>query len=833
MAHTVALRSQSINIMAIHVLLIVNILLFTHTQRVSALVTDLNNVNFGSFTSTGDVKLIYFYNTLSSEVSNFLRILDESSQLLEPYGVQLGNTNCAEQNVHPYCSRGDVEDNIFVFKVGWEHVELSLDSVFDVDSVVANALQLVLLRETPIILDVEMRKKLEKNLKGKKDLILSYHDELGTREHRAFMEVAFAYQDDFQFALTTKFEATQGLSGHALKGNLSAIMWYIQCKSDNCADVLYRDEFNVVGFMTFLKAVNLPSIVKIPPLDFPGADVRINRVYIVSNLWNSEINSSISLVLSHLKCMVQVVVVIAKNMKLKDWERVGFSVSQGKLPTVLLRLRYQGYKVMPGEMTPTGVLNFVMDKLDEAMRRSSYTTITVPETEELSEDVLSLAHDSVFKAVHKAGGHKVVLSLQALTDETFETVLKEENCDVVVFYQPWDHISIALLQSLVEIADDKNMDYGIIVSRLNCADWTHVCQQNHVNHFPVVKIYCKANPPVQYEGLLDGKTILNSVMWYVDRPISIPNKETVDAFISGKMAKFSNDDTTLTVLGLLKSKEHIEIFRESARKTTGLVVFGLCNDSALVDSVAASHDVMPPAVILYRPGDLFEPYVVTLDLSSADSIVNFIDSNRPAPFAKLTPITLPEILAKRSHLLLLFDDTSAIIMHDLLGRLSVNRLYPKLAFAWIDVFDNYKLASEILLAYNAEVTPPAVFLVDFAHAKVYQYREALEEASEVAVTAWIDRVLTREEAAQSNLTSHEWKPRVPSIDFLTLTDQPGETVRGDRFHTNQWEEEAHQEEEEEEEEDLKDVRKEVGAALRRELENAARKNKRMQKHDEL
>lgn len=814
--------------MEAHVFLIVNIVLFMCNEPVFLLVTDVNQNLFDQYTSSNNVRLIYFYKKLSGDVRNILQVLDDSDKVLETYGVQFGKVDCSENDLLPYCGRADAEENLFVFKKGWDTVELPLETVFDVDSVVANGLQLALLRDVPVFIHKKMRLDLQGKLKGKKDLIFAYHKNLGTAEHRSFLEVAFAYQDQFQFALTTKRDIAEGL--HEPNNNLSALMWYIQCQSANCQDVLYRDDFNIVSLVTFLKGVNVASVVEVPPLNYPGVDLHMHRVFIVTDVMEPDIKNTITELIKKLKNNVQIVVIKPKELKLKDWEKLGFSVSQSKLPVVVLKLRFQSPKFLHGKVSSSHVLSFVTENLDAvAKKKLKETTITIPEEDSFEEDSLSEEHDDVFKAVKKAGGHKAVIAIPALDGKLFLSTLEEHECVTVVFYQPWDHVSIAVLQSIVEVIKNGWSDQSVYVARINCADWTDVCQKHNVYQYPVVKFFLKGRAALEYQGLLDGKSILNTALHFsIKTPVMLSDQERIKEFISGDIPYNVKDTVSVAILGLITEEQLIKCFTEAAIEMKGQLAFGLVTDFILAKKIGGMYNTSLPAMILFRQDDYFEPFTTSQEVTSAENIINFIINNEVSPFEKLTSSTLPKLLQKTSQLVIFIEDADNKPLKNALYSLGKKKRYPNVAFTWIDIYNNYFLATRILNAYNKEAVPPALFYVNFTQGNVYQYHFPVEDALEPNLMYWLDRIFKGKEKEQSKLEMKDWKPKVPAINFLKLMEQQDETRHGGRFRKSN-----HVLSESRESIHTHSVARALEEKLTQELRRAVREKKEWRKHDEL
>lgn len=51
----------------------------------------------------------------------------------------------------------------------------------------------------------------------------------------------------------------------------------------------------------------------------------------------------------------------------------------------------------------------------------------------------------------------------------------------------------------------------MLLARVNCADWSHVCTKQNVTEFPVVKMYKEGQNPVSYTGMLGTEELLKFI----------------------------------------------------------------------------------------------------------------------------------------------------------------------------------------------------------------------------------------------------------------------------------------------------------------------------------
>lgn len=51
----------------------------------------------------------------------------------------------------------------------------------------------------------------------------------------------------------------------------------------------------------------------------------------------------------------------------------------------------------------------------------------------------------------------------------------------------------------------------MLLTRINCADWSDVCTKQNVTEFPVVKMYKEGKNPVSYAGMLGTEDLLKFI----------------------------------------------------------------------------------------------------------------------------------------------------------------------------------------------------------------------------------------------------------------------------------------------------------------------------------
>ncbi|XP_021352840.1 uncharacterized protein LOC110449973, partial [Mizuhopecten yessoensis] len=201
-----------------------------------------------------------------ARLRTFMKEYEKSAEFLEVYGVNFGVYDCRSQPIdEELCGMDMIEHNIYTYRQGATLLQLELQTMFDVNSIMSNILQLVLLREVPILQRREEREDFEYRSRGVRDIIFTFQKAIGTYEHRIFMEVAYAYSDNFQFALSTSKQSLQNFDDMATD---DSVIWVLQCKDskkvDPCPKIRYYGYMDLASLAQFVRALTFPKQFNIP-----------------------------------------------------------------------------------------------------------------------------------------------------------------------------------------------------------------------------------------------------------------------------------------------------------------------------------------------------------------------------------------------------------------------------------------------------------------------------------------------------------------------------------------------------------------------------------------
>uniref|UniRef100_A0A3B5R6P8 Thioredoxin domain containing 16 n=1 Tax=Xiphophorus maculatus TaxID=8083 RepID=A0A3B5R6P8_XIPMA len=201
------------------------------------------------------------YGFFSPTISLFLMELEKSAEALQDYGVLVGKVTCKKEPVQAYCTDAKQQHRAFLFRGGKEFLSFSLDTVFDVNSIVAEVLFAILRDEVKYVHTDADLLTLEKAAKGKKDIVLGHVRSLGTQEHRSLMETAYVYGSKYQFILIT--------GGPVLK-QLGYVLFFFSCESSiivkvavhtRCPLTRMRTALSTLSLHTFLQLMEAPLVV--------------------------------------------------------------------------------------------------------------------------------------------------------------------------------------------------------------------------------------------------------------------------------------------------------------------------------------------------------------------------------------------------------------------------------------------------------------------------------------------------------------------------------------------------------------------------------------------
>ncbi|PIK52492.1 putative thioredoxin domain-containing protein 16-like [Apostichopus japonicus] len=151
-------------------------------------------------------------------------------------------------------------DKVHFFRHGRLLTDLPLDSMFNFDAIVANILHLVLLQEVPLLQTRAELEEMMRRTSGKRDVIFARMRAVGIFEDRAFIETAFAFNQKYQFIMTTVND-NFGIDSNWEPGSNS--IWLLQCKNTipgkQCPAIPFMNAISLEKLIVFIKGLEVTN----------------------------------------------------------------------------------------------------------------------------------------------------------------------------------------------------------------------------------------------------------------------------------------------------------------------------------------------------------------------------------------------------------------------------------------------------------------------------------------------------------------------------------------------------------------------------------------------
>lgn len=373
-----------------------------------------------------------------------------------------------------------------------------------------------------------------------------------------------------------------------------------------------------------------------------------------------------------------------------------------------------------------------------------------------------------------------------LTDKTFDVIKNENDLLVVNFFQPWDARCKSFMQPFVDAADHlSNLDVGdfaIKLARVNCFDWTDVCQKNNITVYPTIKMFRKGSDEIIYNGPLDSDHLSKAVLLLQHSvPLALNSKDEVDKFFDGNLPKLAKTATDIAVVGLFldKNNKEFKAFESAAQSLRSRFLLGFVTGDA-AKPLSSEYGLSVPSVFVFKRNDPYQPINVFDGQLTIQSIVDFVLRSNLPSFGELTPFNLPMYLTHKKPLLIVFRaDSEESVITPVMTKLARDRTFSSVFLCWMPVYSNNDVNAEILKSYTGSGDSlPALVLVNHNKGAVYHFKE---EVTKPAVKAWVERILSGKEEHTGLFAEGEWKPRLEGYDFLRMIDEEEEQKERDRL----------------------------------------------------
>nr|XP_045593973.1 uncharacterized protein LOC123755401 [Procambarus clarkii] len=789
--------------------------------------------DFEEFIEKGPIVIVYFYKDGGSEaLTRFLPEYSKSAQHLLQYNVLLATVDCAVYKVASYCTPDKVNRYAYGFRDGQEKIAFPLDTLFNNNAIVASALHLALISAVPILQTAGERRDLEARCRGRCDIIFSFLHTLGTFEHRMFLEVAYAHQDKFVFAITTYTAGTLGLANPHPNDERENILWVMHCSDkttdEDCVVSHYRSKMILSQLLVFIHALQLPiwhelavsptSSEVVTPYDGTGLPW-------VLLLYDASSRSRVQSLAPHLAQLLHgSVATITVNLEaVSDAALTKLGLIRHTITTPAIAFLQSGQESASLLNDYDDALEWVNEQLTAMLHQVPLTKeeqgyLPVQALEELQQD------DEVVLAMVKEDSFTNIPSLAG--PEPYASALNVNTLSVIVFYLAWDPVSNALMQHMNAVAH-KLRNYGSQASmhRINCFDWPYLCDSLGITTYPVLRLHPKGRRNITYDGPIHRDYILKTIL-LTERstPTELTNSKELE-----QMLTLSEDIhpackvTSSAAVGIFSSVKDATAFTEASRVLEGSHLLG---QHILPHAVDTWCETKRGCVVVSKPGDKFQPRkILNKEVEKSGVIINFIQHASLPVMAPLDPERYSALQvgvsdndelphadehsqADEQHLIILFlpsnyslsvlreksadawrysseqvqggrnqlnknedDDHSKNPddMWSIVGQLAAELSKPGFIFSWLLCDD--PLADDLLPVYG--LSPGVKSLVAVNQRKHTVNIFTKREATKATIKDWLKRLRGGHLQPSIELPKQEWVPRLPGFDYLKfmLEDQ--------------------------------------------------------------
>uniref|UniRef100_A0A8C0H3J2 Thioredoxin domain containing 16 n=1 Tax=Chelonoidis abingdonii TaxID=106734 RepID=A0A8C0H3J2_CHEAB len=658
------------------------------------------------------------------------------------------SVNCLKEEVSRYCGKENALMKAYLFRDNILLREFPTDAMFDVNAIVANTLFALLFNEVKYITTLVELQNLENSLKGRSNVVFAYVPAVGTPEHRAVMEAAFVYGVAHQFVLTTEAANLDFTGAEPVLHSL----FFCHCQrvpdlTQPCRRTLMVQSLTTLNIHRYLKLMAAPVVTEV-----------------------AEDPEKVSTI--HLQLGLPLVFILSQQETYEADKRTAEFVAWQLLGKAGVALLSSWYFSLP-QGAPIKYL--VLEDTDEiiALVEDKIKGEQIQKDEDESDNNdQDIQDDQVMEAVYRDRKRELPLELiRTLTEETFNAALTETAHMVVLFYASWEAVSLAMLQSYVEVAIALKGTQGISLAKVNCWDWPDVCMKQNVTQFPITKMYEKGARSLTYTGMLGTAELLRFLrLSSISCPAKLTTIEEVDEYLSGEVHADSSSYHSTPVLGIFhpSMKEAREAFVEAGNVLRGYVTTGLyAEDEALV--LAHKYAVPLPALLLARRED-HRIDSVSLSKQSALDIVQTIRSQLLETFPEITVENLPDYLSLEKPLLILFNDRglNRSMRMEMLS-LANGKGHEAFLACWMNL-KNTPVGRGVLKAYFS--TPPPLPLLAWVNrhssGQVFAFPSD-QPVTETNVLAWLEKLKAGLDIP-TTLSDEAWKPPLPAYNFLRMME---------------------------------------------------------------
>ncbi|KAK2856789.1 hypothetical protein Q5P01_005524 [Channa striata] len=737
---------------------------------------------------SGKTMFIYFEYKVTPTISLFLVELEKSADILLDYGILVGKVNCNKELVHTYCTDEKLLHTVFLFRGGKELLGLDLDTVFDVNSIVSEALFAILREEVKYVHTDSDLLAMEKAARGKKDIVLGYVPSLGTQEHRSMMETAYVYGSKYQFILITGGPVLQQLGVN--ESSHPSGVWFLHCRvhsafmtltiSERCPLTPMRKPLSTLSLHSFLQLMEAPLVSEVyddpsmiqPPNSHTSRPPRLRGLAL--------------LLLVHRQ---------SPAVKTPSEYNVAY-----RLPEKSLEVKYLTLNNLDE------VLELFANHEKEEEGGNDEEEDNEEELEDEEEDSLfGKLDDEIAASVYENRGNTLDLdSITQLTSDNFHTAVSQSRLTVVLFYLKWDAVSMAFLSSFIEVAEtlaDSEID-DVQMGAVDCGEWTDLCAAQAgatlpipfqpITVFPTVLVLFSKESAQHYRGMLGSEALHRFIVLCLSAsPALLFTQEEVTSFLQDtthpELARHKPDK----VLGLFETQSEpgVSVFTEAAKLLRGEVLTGLLTDG-LAQEWTADCTVDLPVVLVF-PSWRTRTRPTTLPVSSSpEELLTHINTALHPLVPELTVENLPSFLSLGKALLLLFvgeeedeigQRQNQALVEEMrqvaeMGGFKTEQYLP----CWIHL-GHTPAGMSVLGSYLGSMPPlPALVLTHLPSGdEIYQYPTNTPIVA-LSVLQWLQKIEDGSESPagmekvvlnwKEMLGKDSWPPAADFYDFLKIID---------------------------------------------------------------
>ncbi|XP_015976298.1 thioredoxin domain-containing protein 16 isoform X2 [Rousettus aegyptiacus] len=767
---------------------------------------ELSPQEYFSTLQQGKASLAYFCQANSPSTSIFLEELNKAVKPLQDYGISVAKVNCAKEETSRYCGKEKDLMKAYLFRGNILLREFPTDTLFDVNAIIAHVLFALLFNEVKYITTLEDFQNIENALKGKANIAFSYVRAIGTPEHRAIMEAAFVYGTTYQFVLTTEIALLRSIGMEDIE---NAHLYFFHCKpvldlTQQCRRTLMGQPLTTLNIYRFIKSVEAPLLTEV-----------------------AEDPQQVSTI--HLQLGLPLVFIVSQQATYEADRRTAEWVAWRLLGKagVLLLLRdslevdipqqanvvFKREEGMPVEFLVFHDIDLIISHVEN--------NVYIEEVEEDEDDDMEgpdmeIQDDEVAETVYRDRKRQLPLELAVeLTEETFNATVTASD-SIVLFYAGWQAVSMAFLQSYIDLAIKLKGTSTILLTRINCADWSDVCTKQNVTEFPVVKMYKKGKNPVSYAGMLGTEDLLKFIQLNrISCPVNITSVREAEEYLSGELYKDLISYASVSILGLFSPNMTIakEDFIEAGKYLKGYVVTGIYSEDD-VSILSNKYTATLPALLLARHK---EGKIESIPIANthAQDIVQIITNSLLETFPEITVENLPTYLRLQKPLFILFSDDSINPEHKkAILTLVKGKHLDLFTPCWLNL-KNTPVGRGILQAYFGVLPPTPLLVVVNLHSGGQVFAFPSDQAiTEQNLLLWLKKLEAGLESHITILPAQEWKPPLPAYNFLRMMDAAASSHHPARKDPECMKETVVQENDKEQHEDRSANRKEPTETLR-------------------